>query len=138
MVHPLLAGLQDPNRAFLMLLGGFVLIYRECLAPGRILPGMVGGVFVLTAGFALFQYPWRAEGLGLLLLGALLLVVQAFRNWYWLPGLAGTACILYGAIRLLIIPSIRPAYAAAAVPFSALTIFLARTAVRARRNKLST
>src|SRR4051794_28406660 len=137
MTHPVLAGLQDPNRAFLVLLGGLVLIYRECLAPGRILPGMAGAIFVLSAGFALFQYPWRWEGLALLLLGAALILLQAFRDWLWLPGVAGIACLMYGAVRLLAIPSIRPVYAAAVIPFGLLTIFLERAAVRARRNKLS-
>ena len=137
MLTPLFAGLQDPNRAFLVLLGGFVLIYRECLAPGRILPGMAGAVFVIWSAFALFQYPWRWDGLTLLLVGAALVALQAFRNWYWLPGLAGTACLMYGATRLLIIPSVRPAYAAAAIPFGILSIFLARIAVQARRNKRS-
>lgn len=133
----LLPGLSDPNRAFLVLLIGLVLVYRECITPGRVFPGIAGGVFAISASYALFQHPWSVMGAILLLLGIGLITAQAFGTWYWLPGIAGTICLVIGAIKIVVVPPIRPAYAALSIPFGAVTIALARTAVRARRNKRS-
>lgn len=138
MRHTLLAGLSDPNRAFLVLLAGMILVYRECVRPGRILPGVAGAVFVVIAIYALFQHPWSWTGAILLLAGMGFVVLQSVRVWFWLPAIAAAACLTCGAMQLVIVPSIRPLFAAAAIPFTALSVWLLRAAVRARKNKRST
>ena len=40
----ILTALRDPTRAWIVILIGLVLIYREFNAPGRVLPGVFGGV----------------------------------------------------------------------------------------------
>ena len=134
--NSLMRMLDDPNRAWLVLLVGLVLIYRECLAPGRVLPGVLGGVTVCASIYALFQHPWNREALFLILAGIALVVVQAFRRNFWIPGILGTFAILAGVHRLTN-PPIGLLAAGLSIPLSGITIFLLKTALLARRNKVS-
>jgi membrane-bound serine protease (ClpP class) len=131
-----LAALADPNRAWITLVVGLLLIYRECLAPGRVLPGVFGGVAVTVALYSLLQHPWRGEAVAMIAGGLVLIFVQAVRRWFWLPSILAAILLTLGAHRLTE-PPIAFLLAAAAVPLSGITVFLLRTAVRARRNKAS-
>lgn len=128
--------LRTPDRAWIVLLAGIVLIYRECLAPGRVLPGVAGGLGVILAVYSLAQHPWRGEAAGMIAAGTLLLFVQAFRRWFWIPGILAAMLIPLGAARLTQ-PSLSPVVAGATVPVIGVTIYLLRIAVMARRNKVS-
>lgn len=134
----LLLLVATPDRAFLTLLIGTLLVYRELIRPGRVLPGVLGGVMILTALHAMSGYRITAQGAILLASGLALVVVQGFHRWFWIPGLLGTLLLLLGS-HLVFIPAHRISWRAAVtvVPFSGITVFLLRTAVRARRNKVS-
>jgi membrane-bound serine protease (ClpP class) len=132
----ILASLADPNRAWIAILVGIVLIYRELLRPGGVLPGMFGALAVCAGGYSLFQHSWSAPAALMMAAGIALLLLQGFWLLYWLPTVAAAILITVGAHRLTD-PAISWAPAAAAVPLSGATAFLLRTAVRARRNKVS-
>lgn len=132
----ILAALHDPTRAWFVILLGLVLIYRELAAPGRVLPGVFGGVAACVGVYALFQHPWHAEALGMILAGVALLIVQGFQKLLWIPAVLAAAMITVG-VHTLTEPRIGLFPAVAAVPLSGITVFLLRTAVLARRNKVS-
>lgn len=85
----LLRTVASPDRAWLTLLAGLLLIARECAAPGRVFPGMIGAVLVLTAGWHL---PAAMPGI---LAAGVLLILQARHRFWFIPGaLAASAAII--------------------------------------------
>ena len=119
-----------------MILLGLILIYRELAAPGKVLPGAFGGVAACVGVYALFRHPWHFEALAMIVGGIALLIIQGFRKWLWIPLVSGAALITIG-VHMLTEPRIGLFPAFAAVPLSGITVFLLRTAVLARRNKVS-
>lgn len=132
----ILSALDDPNRAWIVLLVGILLICREFTAPGRVLPGVLGGLATTLAIWSLFHHPWRGWALALILSGAGLVVLQAFRHWFWTPGILGAILICLGA-RFLTEPQIALLPALGAVPLCGIAAFLLRTGILARQNKVS-
>jgi membrane-bound serine protease (ClpP class) len=132
----ILASLADPNRAWIVILVGIVLIYRELVKPGRVLPGMFGALGICAGGYSLFQHPWNPLAAGMIGAGIALMIIQGFWLLHWIPAIAAAILITVGA-HWLTDPPISWAPAAAAVPLSGITAFFLRTAIRARRNKVS-
>jgi membrane-bound serine protease (ClpP class) len=134
----LLSLVATPERAWFTLLVGVVLICRELTAPGRILPGILGGVVFLTAANAIAEYRLTLQGFGLFAAGVSLIVLQALRKWHYAPGAAAVGSMAAGT-RLLLAPpgqlSWRAAVATAAVTL--ICTFLFRIAIQARRSKVS-
>jgi membrane-bound serine protease (ClpP class) len=132
----ILAALASPDRAWIVLLAGTVMIYREFMAPGRVLPGVFGGVAVCVGGYALSQHPWRPEALAMMVAGAVLVILQGFRRWYWIPAALAAALVTMGARRLTDPPiSLGPALLA--IPLCLVSGFLLHIALAARRRKRS-
>jgi membrane-bound serine protease (ClpP class) len=132
----ILTALHDPTRAWFVILIGLVLVYHELTAPGRVLPGVFGGVAACVGVYPLFRHPWHGEALAMILVGVSLVILQAVRKWFWTPLMAGAALIT-GGVHTLTEPRIGLFPALAAVPLSVITAFLLRTALLARRNKVS-
>jgi membrane-bound serine protease (ClpP class) len=94
----LLAVITDPNVAFiLMLLGVYGLLF-EFLNPGAVAPGVIGGLALLVALYALNLLPVNYAGAALVLLGVALMVVEAHIGSFGLIGIAGVAAFVIGAI----------------------------------------
>jgi membrane-bound serine protease (ClpP class) len=132
----ILAALEDPNRAWIILLVGLILVFRECTAPGRVLPGVLGAVAICVSIYALFQHPWQVEALLSITAGIGMLFLQLLRRYLWIPTITGAILITAG-IHLLTVPRIKLGLALLAIPLSGITVFLLKTAVAARRNKVS-
>jgi membrane-bound serine protease (ClpP class) len=73
----LLNTLIDPNILSLLFLAGIAGLGFEIFHPGIVLPGALGAVALLTALFGFSVLPISWAGLGLILLGVTLLVVDA-------------------------------------------------------------
>ena len=71
-----LSAIAHPNIAYLLLSLGMLGLTIELWTPGAILPGVVGGVSLLLAFFALQLLPVNYAGLLLILLGLLLLALE--------------------------------------------------------------
>jgi membrane-bound serine protease (ClpP class) len=69
--------LLDPNLISLLFLAGLAGIGFEIFHPGIVLPGALGAVCLLMALFGLAILPIEWTGLGLVLLGAALLLIDA-------------------------------------------------------------
>jgi len=136
----LLGWLVNPNIALLLLVGGALLIYLEFNSPGTIVPGALGTLMVLLAIFALNLLPIRYTAV-LLLLGAMvLLLLEAKFGGHGALAIAGIVCLTFGAMTLVAAPvpemNISPWVAiSVSVAFGAITWFLVRLAVRARKRK---
>ncbi len=136
----LLGWLVDPNIALLFLVGGGLLIYLEFNTPGTIVPGALGTLMVLLAIFALNLLPIRYTAVLLLLAAMAFLLLEAKFGGHGVLASAGILCLMFGTLTLVAAPvpemAVTPWVAIAiSVAFGAITVFLVRLAVRARRRK---
>lgn len=137
----LLSRLTDPNIAVLLLFAGALLIYLEFNVPGTIVPGALGTLLVLLAGFGLNLLPLHHTAI-LLLLGAVVLIGLEMKfPSHGILSLAGIACLVFGLATLVDgpIPELRVHLSiaiAAGLSFGLITVVLASLALRAKRNKV--
>ncbi|MDP3586355.1 MAG: nodulation protein NfeD [Thiobacillus sp.] len=97
----LLAVIGDPGIAYiLMLLGIYGLIY-EFSNPGMLFPGVVGGICLLLALFALQVMPISYAGLALIILGIVLMISEAFIPSFGALGLGGIVAFIIGSVMLI-------------------------------------
>ncbi|HUX32170.1 MAG TPA: nodulation protein NfeD [Thiobacillus sp.] len=97
----LLSVIGDPGIAYiLMLLGIYGLIY-EFSNPGMLFPGVVGGICLLLALFALQVMPISYAGLALIILGIVLMIAEAFVPSFGALGLGGLTAFVIGSVMLI-------------------------------------
>ncbi len=139
----LLAVIGDPGIAYiLMLLGIYGLIY-EFSNPGMLFPGVVGGICLLLGLFALQVMPISYAGLGLMILGIVLMISEAFVPSFGALGLGGIVAFVIGSVML--IDTDLPGYGvplALIVPVAVTTalfsFFVAGMAIKARARPVVT
>jgi membrane-bound serine protease (ClpP class) len=90
----------DPNVAVLLLMAGLLGLYVEFNQPGLILPGVLGGGCLILAMIAMQVLPFSWVGVLLLLLGAGLLIAEAFVTSFGVLLVSGLACLLIGGAML--------------------------------------
>ena len=105
-IHPdwrtrLLAVITDPGIAYVLLMIGFYGLLFEFYSPGMIAPGVIGGICLLLALFALQLLPVSYTGLALIALGVGLLVAEHFAPGFGLLGLGGITAFVIGSIMLI-------------------------------------
>ncbi len=96
----LLNTLIDPNIIGLLFLAGIVGIGFEIFHPGIVLPGALGGVALLTALFGFSVLPISWAGLALILLGVVLLVIDAHVVTHGALTLSGLISLTVGMLLL--------------------------------------
>ncbi|MBW8457057.1 MAG: nodulation protein NfeD [Thiobacillus sp.] len=97
----LLAVIGDPGIAYiLMLLGIYGLIY-EFSNPGMLFPGVVGGICLLLALFALQVMPISYVGLALIILGIAMMVSEAFLPSFGALGVGGIIAFVIGSVMMI-------------------------------------
>lgn len=97
----LLAVITDPGIAYLLLMFGFYGLLFEFFSPGLVAPGVIGGISLLLALFALQLLPVNYAGLGLIALGVGLLVAEHFAPGFGLLGLGGITAFAIGSVMLI-------------------------------------
>ena len=96
-----LAVIADPSVALVLLLLGIGGLVMEGTHPGVILPGVVGAISLLLALYAFQLLPVNFVGLGLMVLGAVLIVSEAFVPAYGVLGTGGVVALVIGAVVLM-------------------------------------
>lgn len=91
--------ITDPNIAFILMLVGIYGLIFELSSPGAVAPGVIGAISLLLGLYALNMLPINYAGLGLILLGTTLLVIEAFNPTVVL-GLGGVIAFVLGAVML--------------------------------------
>ena len=97
----MLAVITNPNVAYILMLIGIYGLLLEFYNPGVGLPGVLGGICLLLAMYALQMMPVNYAGLGLLLLGIALMVAEGFSPSFGILGLGGTVAFILGSIFLM-------------------------------------
>ena len=97
----LLVVITDPGIAYLLLMIGFYGLLFEFYNPGLVAPGVIGGISLLVALFALQMLPVSYTGLALIALGVGLLVTEHFVPGFGILGMGGITAFVIGSIMLI-------------------------------------
>jgi membrane-bound serine protease (ClpP class) len=90
--------IADPSVAYILLLIGLGGLVMEGMHPGGVLPGVVGAICLLLALYAFQLLPVNFAGLGLILLGVILIVSEAFVPAYGVLGTGGVISFVIGSV----------------------------------------
>ncbi|MGY6709134.1 MAG: NfeD family protein [Rhizobiaceae bacterium] len=137
----LLAIITNPNVALIfMLIGVYGLIF-EFMNPGTLVPGTIGGISLILGLYSLAVLPINYAGIGLLILGLLLMVAEAFAPSFGILGIGGAIAFVIGAAILFDtdVPGVEISWAVIggiAAASLILALIIARLAMRSTRSKV--
>jgi membrane-bound serine protease (ClpP class) len=134
----ILSSIAHPNIAYILLSLGTLGLTIELWSPGAIFPGVVGGLSLLLAFFALQVLPINYAGLLLMLFGLLLFVLELKVTSYGLLTVGGIVSLIFGSLMLIDSPMPELQLSVGLVVsvvlgFTAIAGFLVRLAVQAQR-----
>ena len=95
-----LSAIAHPQIAYLLLTLGMLGLTIELWNPGAVAPGVVGGLSLLLAFFALQILPVNTTGLLLILFGLGLLILELKIPSFGILGIGGTISLLVGSIMI--------------------------------------
>jgi len=96
--------IANPNIAFVLMLIGIYGIFFELMNPGAILPGVVGGISLILAFFALQALPVNYAGVLLILLSLILFIAEIKVISHGLLTVGGVIAFVLGATMLFDTP----------------------------------
>jgi membrane-bound serine protease (ClpP class) len=96
-----LSAIAHPQIAYLLLTLGTLGLTIELWNPGTVLPGVVGGICLLLAFFALQVLPVNYAGLLLMLLGFVLLILEVKVTSHGVLAIGGIASLIFGSLMLI-------------------------------------
>jgi membrane-bound serine protease (ClpP class) len=97
----ILSAVAHPNIAYLLLSLGMLGLTIEFWSPGAVFPGVVGGMSLLLAFFALQLLPVNYAGVLLILLGLLFFALEIKITSFGLLTVAGVVSLLFGSLMLI-------------------------------------
>ncbi len=97
--------ISNPTIAYILLILGIYGIFFELSSPGAILPGVVGGIFLILAFYALQMLPISYAGLALILFGIILFIAEIKVVSHGLLTVGGVICLFLGSMMLIETPS---------------------------------
>ena len=135
-----LSAVAHPNIAYILLTLGTLGLTIELWSPGAILPGVVGGLSLLLAFFALQVLPVNYAGVLLMLFGLLLLALEVKVTSFGLLTAGGVISLIFGSLMLIDSPAPELQLSVSLVVsvvlgFTAIAVFLVRLAVAAQRRR---
>ena len=138
-----LSRIVQPDVFFVLLIVGVLGLYAEFTHPGLVAPGVIGGISLVLALYAMHVLPVNFTGLLLIALALALFILEAKFTGHGVLGIGGMVAMLLGALMLIRSPltgvgvSLGVALGVT-VPFAVLTIILMRLVLRSRKWKQST
>lgn len=93
--------LSDPNIAYILMMLGFYGLLFELYSPGAIFPGIIGGICLILAFYAMHTLPVNYAGLALIIFGIILLLLEIKVTSYGMLAIGGIVCLLLGSFFLL-------------------------------------
>ena len=95
-----LKSLADPTIAYMLLLIGIAGLYFELSTPGALLPGVIGGISLITAFYSLQTLSANYAGLLLIGLGIVLFIAEIKITSYGILSLGGVTALVLGSLML--------------------------------------
>jgi membrane-bound serine protease (ClpP class) len=99
-VAKLLNIISDPNVAYILFLLGLYGLMFELYSPGTILPGVIGGICIILALYAMHTLPVNYAGLALIVFAVILFVLELKIVSHGLLGIGGVVSLFLGSVML--------------------------------------
>lgn len=96
----ILKTISNPNIAYILLMIGLAGLYFELSHPGAIFPGVIGGISLILAFFALQTLPVNYAGILLIVLAIIFFIMEMKVTSYGLLSVAGVVSLLLGSLML--------------------------------------
>lgn len=96
----ILKTISDPNIAYILMMIGLAGLYFELSHPGAIFPGVIGGICLVVAFFAMQTLPVNYAGILLIVLAIIFFVMELKITSYGLLSVAGIVSLLIGSLML--------------------------------------
>jgi membrane-bound serine protease (ClpP class) len=96
----ILKTISNPNIAYILLMIGFAGLYFELSHPGAIFPGVIGGIALVLAFFALQTLPVNYAGILLIILAIIFFIMEMKIASYGLLSVAGIVSLLLGSLMM--------------------------------------
>ena len=138
-----LARIVEPDIFFVLLILGVLGVYTEFTHPGAVAPGVIGGICLILALYAMNFLPINLAGVFLIVMALAFFVLEAKAPSHGVLALGGVVSMFLGAIFLVRSPltpggvSVGVALAGT-VPFAVLAVVLMRLVLRSRKWKSAT
>ena len=133
--------LADPNIAYLLLMLGFYGLLFELQNPGAILPGIVGGICIILAFFALSTLPVNDAGIALLALAGVFFLAEIKVASHGLLAAGGVIAMLLGSLFLFEGDGVRVSWAVILGGTATTTVFflvIVAAGLRAQKRAVTT
>jgi len=138
-----LSRIVQPDAFFILLIVGVLGLYTEFTHPGMVAPGVIGGIALVLALYAMHILPVAPAGIVLILLALALFILEAKYTSHGVLAIGGIVAMLLGALMLVRSPlthagvSLGVAFGVT-LPFAFLTVLLMRLVLRSRSWKPTT
>src|SRR5437773_4033881 len=138
-----LARIVEPDVFFVLLILGALGQYTEFTHPGVIAPGVIGGICLILALYAMHFLPVNLAGLFLIALSIAFFILEAKAPSHGVLALGGVVSMFLGALFLVRSPLTAGGVSlgvalAATLPFGVITVVLMRLVLRSRKWKTTT
>jgi membrane-bound serine protease (ClpP class) len=138
-----LSRIVEPDIFFILLILGVLGLYTEFTHPGVVAPGVVGGICMVLALYAMHILPVNLAGVFLIVLALALFILEAKFTSHGVLAAGGIVSMLLGAMFLIRSPLTAGGVSlgvalSVTLPFAALTVFLMRLVLRSRSWKNQT
>lgn len=98
--HKLLDRISDPNLAYILMLLGIYGLFFELSNPGAIFPGVLGGICLILALYALQTLPVNWAGALLILFAIILFILEIKITSFGILTIGGIAAMFLGSMML--------------------------------------
>ncbi len=102
--HNILRTISNPNLAYILLMIGLAGLYFELSNPGAILPGVVGGVSLILALYAMQTLPVNYAGFLIILLAVIFFIAELKVTSHGILSTAGVVCLVLGSLMMFRFP----------------------------------
>lgn len=141
--HKILRAISNPNIAYILLMIGLAGLYFELSQPGAVLPGVVGGISLIIALYAMQTLPVNYAGILLIMLAVIFFILEIKVVSYGMLSIAGAVSLILGSLMLFRVPGspLQVAYSLfipTALAISAFFAGVTSLAVRAQRSRPQT
>jgi membrane-bound serine protease (ClpP class) len=138
-----LARIVEPDVFFVLLILGVLGLYTEFTHPGVIAPGVIGGICLILALYAMHFLPVNLAGLFLIALSMAFFILEAKAPSHGVLAFGGVVSMFLGALFLIRSPLTAGGVSlgvavAGTVPFAIIATVLTRLVLRSRKWKTAT
>jgi len=137
-----LSRIVQPDAFFILLIAGVLGLYVEFTHPGMVAPGVIGGISLVLALYAMHILPVAPAGIVFIVLALGLFILEAKYTSHGVLAIGGIVSMLLGALMLVRSPLTHAGVSlgvatGVTLPFALIVIFLMRLVLKSRSWKPS-